>query len=158
MLKKTITMLLTAMLGLGALPASAAAPGQVGLRGEVQLEKTVVENGKSRKVLAEPKVVVPGDRLLFSTAYVNNGSQPVEHFVVTNPLPSAVVLASDSATGLDVSVDGGKTYGQLASLSVPDGNGATRPAQAGDVTHVRWIIPAIAPHAQGKVEFYAIVR
>ena len=69
-----------------------------------------------------------------------------------------MVLAPESAAGLDVSVDGGKTYGRLADLKVADGNGGQRAAEATDVTHVRWIIPTIAPRQQGKVEFYAIVR
>lgn len=145
--------------GSGAALAQPAAPqGQVGLQGDVKLEKTVTENGKTTKVLADTKVVVPGDRLLFSTSFVNNGATPVEQFVVTNPLPSAVVLAPESAGGLDVSVDGGKTYGRLADLKVADGNGGQRAAEATDVSHVRWIIPTIAPRQQGKVEFYAIVR
>lgn len=159
MLKKTFITILSAVFGFAALPAGALAePGQIGLKGEVFLEKTVDDNGKPKKVLVEPKVVLPGDRLLFGTAYVNNGNAPVEHFVVTNPLPAAVMLAPESASGLDVSVDGGKTYGRLAALTVSDGQGGTRPAAPADVSHVRWIIPAIAPHAQGKVEFFAIVR
>ncbi len=152
-----LTLLSAAGLALAAQP-SLAQQGQVGLKGDVRLEKTVTENGETRKILSDTKVVVPGDRLLFSTSFVNNGAAPVEQFVVTNPLPSAVTLAPESAAALDVSVDGGKTYGRLTELKVPDGNGGQRAAEAGDVTHVRWIIPTIAPRAQGKVEFYAIVR
>ena len=157
-MSKHLFLTLIAAAGLAFAPKAALAqPGQVGLQGDVKLEKTVTENGKTEKVLADTKVVVPGDRLL-STSFVNNGATPVEQFVVTNPLPSAVVLAPESAAGLDVSVDGGKTYGRLADLKVADGNGGQRAAEATDVTHVRWIIPTIAPRQQGKVEFYAIVR
>ncbi len=158
-MSKHLFLTLIAAAGLALAPKAALAqPGKVDLQGDVKLEKTVTENGKTEKVLADTKVVVPGDRLLFSTSFVNNGATPVEQFVVTNPLPSAVVLAPESAAGLDVSVDGGKTYGRLADLKVADGNGGQRAAEATDVTHVRWIIPAIAPRQQGKVEFYAIVR
>ena len=140
-------------------PAPAlASNGQVALKGDVKVEKTVTENGETRSVFEDPKVVVPGDRLLFSTSYVNTGETPVKNFVVTNPLPPAVRIAEESATALEVSVDGGKTWGRLTALMVGDGQGGQRPAQAGDVTHVHWVISEIAPHGQGQVEYRAIVR
>lgn len=145
------------LLALGLAPGAVlAAPGQVVLKGDVKLEKTVVEAGKSRVVLADPKVVVPGDRLLFSTRYANTGGATVQNFVVTNPLPAAVAL--DAQAGDQVSVDAGTTWGKLAALTVADGKGGRRPAQAGDVTHVRWTLPTIAAGASGQVEYHAIVR
>ena len=137
---------------------AAPAPGQVGLRGDVKVEKTVSENGIQKVVLADTSVVVPGDRLVFSTYYVNNGNEAVQNFVVTSVLSGAVLLTPESADTLDLSVDGGKTFGKLATLTVDDGKGGHRPAVAGDATHVRWTIPAIAPRQDGKVEFHAIVR
>ena len=122
------------------------------------LEKTVTENGVSTVQLAEPKVVIPGDHLLFTTRYHNEGAQPVTNFVVTNPLPSAVSLSIDGAQGTEVSVDGGKTWGQLGTLKVSASGGSERAATAGDVTHIRWTIPAIAPGASGEVQYHGIVR
>lgn len=158
MIRKSIASLIAAA-GLWLSPAIVMAnPAQVALKGDVRVEKTVVENGETKKILVEPKVVVPGDRLLFSTSYVNGGEAPVTNFVVTNPLPPAVMLADDSASSLELSVDGGKNWGRLAALKVADGQGGERPAQAADVTHVRWIIARIAPHGEGRVEYHAIVR
>lgn len=137
---------------------AAAAQGQVELKGEVQQEKVVVENGQSKTTLIVPKTVLPGDRLLFTTAYANKGTAPVQNFVVTNPLPGAVALAPDATASLEVSVDGGKAWGRLALLTVLDGKGGRRPAQSTDVTHVRWTIPVIAPGANGQVSYHAIVR
>lgn len=140
-------------------PVSAqAAPGQIALSGEVKLEKAVVANGRSQVVLVEPKVVVPGDHLLFTTGYTNQGAAAVQNFVVTNPLPAAVMLDGDAGAGAEVSVDGGKSWGKLAALTVADGKGGRRPAGSADVTHIRWTIPAIAPGASGKVQYHAIVR
>ena len=94
---KKIVAEIVILLGLGLAPVAAhAAPGQVVLYGDVKLEKTVVEAGKSRVVLTEPKVVVPGDRLLFSTRYSNGGTTTVQNFVVTNPLPAAVALQAQA--------------------------------------------------------------
>lgn len=138
--------------------AQSATANPVALKGSVQLEKTVMEAGVSRTVLSEPKVVVPGDRLVFSTDYSNQGSQQVTDFVVTNPIPTAVEVVADSIAGAQVSIDGGKTWGDLAKLMVADAAGGKRPARASDVTHVRWVIPVIAPGGTGKVQYHAIVR
>lgn len=135
-----------------------AAPGQVVMQGDVRLEKIVVEKGASRVELQEPNVVVPGDKLLFTTRYTNSGSSAVQNFVVTNPLPSAVRLVADNTGGYTVSVDGGKTWGALASLKVSDSKGGLRAATELDVTHLRWVIANISAGASGKVEYHAIVR
>ena len=140
-------------------PATAfAAPGAVALRGDVKLETTRIENGVEKIVLATPKVVVPGNRLVFSTSYRNESATPVQNFVVTNPVPTGIAVAAQDAASLTVSVDGGKTWGKLAALSVKDARGVARPAQAGDVTHVRWTVAAIAPGASGSVAYHAIVK
>ncbi|WP_295529792.1 hypothetical protein [Novosphingobium sp. Chol11] len=152
---------LAAVLALGLLsgPVYAAAnPSAVALTGSVQLEKTVTVDGTSRIELVEPKVVVPGDRLLFTTSYRNDSAAAVTDFVVTNPVPGAVVVSPDALNSVEVSVDGGKTWGLIAALKVADGKGGLRAALAADATHLRWTIPSIAPGASGKVEYHAIVR
>lgn len=141
-----------------AAPALAAAPGAVVLEGDVKLETKVVENGVERLVLADPKVVVPGNRLLFTTRYRNAAATPVRNFVVTNPLPAGLALASDADAALELSVDGGKTWGRLAALKVKAADGTSRAAQSGDVSHVRWTLPVIAPAQDGAVSFHAVVR
>jgi uncharacterized repeat protein (TIGR01451 family) len=148
---------MVAMVG-PALAAAQSAPSPVTLMGDVMLERTVTENGVSKVQLVEPRVVIPGDHLLFTTRYRNEGTQAVTNFVVTNPLPSAVTLSSGTAPGAEVSVDGGKTWGQLGSLKVASAEGSERAAAATDVTHVRWTIPTIAPGASGEVQYHGIVR
>lgn len=137
----------------------ALAQGQdVSLVGSVKLVKTIADKGTTKVTLEEPKIVVPGDRLLFSTSYANKSAQKVENFIVTNPVPAAVRVADESAGTLLVSVDGGKSYDALATLTVKGADGVMRPAAAQDITHIRWTVPSIAPSASGKVEYYAIVR
>ncbi len=147
-----------ALLALTPAMASAQPAQPIELKGDVKVSKLVVENGKEKQVLSEPKVVVPGDRLVFSTSYRNNGSQVARNVVVTNPLPNGVMLAPEGADSHSVSVDGGKTWGKLSEMSVSNGTGAMRPAVAGDVTHVRWVLSEVAPGAEGKVTYNAIVR
>lgn len=144
-----------------AAPTAAPTPvpaSPIELVGDVKLVRTSVENGQSKQTLVDPKVVVPGDRLIFSTRYRNVGRLPVNNFVVTNPLPGAVMLAPEGAASQVVSVDGGKTWGALAALQVDDGKGARRPAVAADVTHLRWTLPLLQPGAAGVLTYHAIVR
>jgi uncharacterized repeat protein (TIGR01451 family) len=140
-------------------PAAHAQSAQpIELSGNVKVDKIVIENGKEKHIFSEPSVVVPGDRLVFTTSYRNAGAVAVKDFVVTNPVPGGVMLAPEGAEVQVVSVDGGKTWGKLAGLSVSDGKGGNRTANAGDVTHLRWTLPEIAPGAKGTLNYNAIVR
>lgn len=140
--------------------ASAHADGvpPIELKGSVKVARVVTENGQQRRVLTEPEVVVPGERLVFSTAYHNSGGTQVKDFVVTNPIPEGVMLAPEDTGSTEVSVDGGKSWGKLAVLTMADGQGGRRPAQASDVTHLRWTLATLAPGAQGTLTYNAIVR
>ena len=145
----------TVSLSLGAAPASAQ--DQVSLAGGVKVERTQLVGGVERQVLADPTDVVPGDRLVFSTSYRNAGSEAVENFVVTNPLPGAVVLAQDDPAFL-VSIDGGTSFAALSGLTVAAGPSGTRAALPADVTHIRWTLARLEPGASGSLSYNAFVR
>lgn len=138
--------------------AALAQTSPIQLTGDVKVSRVVVENGKERRVLVEPSVVVPGDALVFTTTYRNNGQEVAKDVVVTNPLPAAIMLAPEGAEKLMVSVDGGKSFGLLASLRVKDAEGRPRAAQASDVTHIRWVVPVVPAGAQGALSYNGIVR
>ena len=158
-MNKFILTAAAALLGTFVAPvAEAQATQPIELKGDVQLDKIVVENGREKHVLVEPKVVVPGDKLIFATAYRNTGSAAVSNFVVTNPIPAGVALAQGDAPMADVSVDGGKTWGKLSALTVTGKDGVKRAAQSGDVTHIRWTLASVAPGASGTLSYHAVVR
>ncbi len=148
-----------AALAVPALPLAAQNNGPITLEGDVKAVKIVKDaSGAERTELVEPTAIVPGDRLVFGTGYANTGPDVVTNFVVTNPLPGAVRLAPDADPALEVSVDGGKSWGRLAALSVTNADGTTRSATHSDVTHVRWVLPSIAPGASGRLTYPAIIR
>ncbi len=161
---KLIFALAAAALALPALPAAAqtnaqAANNPVVLTGDVKAVKIVTDaDGKERTELVAPSTIVPGDRLVFGTDYANRSAEAVTNFTVTNPLPAAVRLAPDADPALEVSVDGGKSWGVLAALSATNSDGTTRPAAHADVTHVRWVLASIAPGASGRLTYPAIIR
>ena len=156
-----LRILASAALSIAALAGSAGtafAADAVSLTSDMKVDRVVVTNGVKRHALVPATKVVPGDMLVFTTLYHNNTDKPVVKFVVVNPIPGAVRLADDGFGTFDVSVDGGKSWGKLAALTVTDGKGGQRAAQASDVTHLRWIVATIAPGAGGSLEYHGVVR
>jgi len=148
-----------AFLALVLTPVAAYAQDKVTLSSEVLVEKSVTDaQGKVTQRLEMPKVVTPGDPLVFKLKYKNDGSEPAENFVITNPIPAAVRFVS-SGMESTVSVDGGNTYGVLGALNVKAADGSMRRAQAEDVTHVRFVLKQPIPAAgTGEVTFRGIVK
>lgn len=138
------------------LAGPAFAQAGVALKGDVKVVRQVTENGQISEKLEEPTQVLPGDKLVFTTRYTNGGAEPATDFVVTNPLHKAVKLAK--VDSFEVSVDGGKSFGALATLKAAGADGASRAAELADVTHVRWRVASIAPGASGEVKYFAEVR
>lgn len=141
--------------------AQAPTPTQAPLElvGYVKLEKVTTDETGARTIeRVDPQVVVPGDKLIFGTRFANKGPEPVEQFVVSNPVPAAVRVSGEVDAEQLVSVDGGKVWGKLADLSTIDPAGQPRAALPGDITNVRWILPQIAPGESGTLEFPVTVR
>ena len=138
-------------------PVSAAsAQDTVALSGDVKAVKVIVDATGTRETLVEPTSVIPGDRLVFTTRYSNTSKVQIDNFVITNPLPEAVLLTAEGEFA--VSVDGGSTFAALSALRVTAADGTSRPAVLSDVTHIRWTINSIASGASGQVEYFALVR
>jgi len=153
-MNKYVVMLLAAPVMLAASPA----PQSVQLSSTVMAEKTVSVGGREQVELKTPGSVLPGDRLIFQTNYRNGGGQPAMQVVVTNPVPAAVAWTGEATPGAVESVDGGKTYAPFVQLKVKGADGALRPAQPADVTHIRWTLASIAPGASGLVKYRGMVR
>jgi len=140
-----------------ALIATAPA-GPIQLTSSVMVEKIAMVNGHEQTVLKAPKPVFPGDHLLFQTDYKNTGATAADHFVVTNPVPASVAYAGESTAGAEMSVDGGKNYGQLSALRVKTPDGQSRPARPEDVTNLRWTLATIAPGTSGSLKYRGMVK
>ena len=154
-MNKMMMMMLSAPLVLAATPAP---QGGVQLSSTVMAEKTVSVGGREQVQLQKPASVLPGDKLIFQTDYRNAGAQAATQFVVTNPVPAAVAWTGEASPGAVESVDGGKTFLPFNQLKVKGADGALRPAQPADVTHIRWTLASIAPGASGLVKYRGMVR
>ncbi|WP_395614031.1 hypothetical protein [Allosphingosinicella sp.] len=142
------------------LPVAAQAQSQVALTSNVMVEHTITDaNGVARTSLDAPGIVTPGDKLVFVLAYRNNAASPATDFVVTNPIPESVSYNGSESADSVLSVDGGRTWGQLAALSVRNADGSRRPATLADVTHVRWHMARPIPAGgAGELRFRGIVK
>jgi len=140
-------------------PAMALANGVV-LTSTVFVEKDVTDaQGRKAVVLEEPNVVTPGDRLVFLLNYRNTDQRPAADFVVTNPMPAAVAYQGTADGGAEVSIDGGRSWGQLGTLKITEAGGTVRGARPEDVTHIRWALKQAIPSGSvGKLSFRGIVR
>jgi uncharacterized repeat protein (TIGR01451 family) len=140
--------------------AATAAPNDVTLNNAVFVEHVRVDaQGRRTVALDPPQVVTPGDHLVFVLTYRNGGAQPATGFAVTNPIPPAVAFERSDDANAVVSVDGGRTWGALAALTVAQPDGSRRPAVAADVTHVRWAFSQPIPAgAEGRLSFRGIVK
>ena len=139
---------------------AAEAQNSVTLSNQAFVEHVRVDaQGRRNVVLDPPGVVTPGDHLVFVLTYRNGGQQPATGFAVTNPIPPAVTFERSDDANAVVSVDGGRTWGALAALTVARPDGSRRPAVAADVTHVRWTFSQPIPAgAEGRLSYRGIVK
>jgi hypothetical protein len=137
--------------------ASAAQPLQ--LTNQVFVERSQMSaNGRSSVVLSTAEKVLPGDQLVFVLRYVNPNDMPSDRLIITNEMPSAVVF-QHASKGAVVSIDGGKNWGVLTSLTVAERDGRQRSARPEDVTHVRWQFAQPVPAGGvGRLTFRGIAR
>jgi uncharacterized repeat protein (TIGR01451 family) len=140
--------------------AHAQATGPIQITNNVYQEILVQDaDGKPVTKRVPAAKVVPGTDVVYEIAYSNTGKDTATNVAINSPVPAALVFLGDESTPVtEVSVDGGKAYGKLAELTVAAADGKPRPAQAADVTNLRWILATLMPGAKGKVSFRARVR
>lgn len=155
-------MLLRTAIALSATLTSVAAMASddVRTKSSIFVERIDPQGSGARRVRLEPaRQVSSGERLIYVVEYRNTGKRPVQGFTVTNPLPRTVRL-DETVDGSElVSIDGGRSWGPLASLRVPMGANSWRPANPEDVTHLRWRVgDRLMQGETRRVTFRAIVR
>ncbi len=79
-------------------------------------------------------------------------------FAISSAIPATLNYEASSADSQIVSVDGGRSWGALATRMVSDRH-RSRQATARDVTHLKWHISARdASRGTGQLTYRAIVR
>lgn len=146
-----------------ALAAPAALAGS--LTATQSVERRVMTESPDGKVEISwiaAEQAIPGDVMRYAMNYENGGAQKADNVVLVVPVPEAMRYVENSATsdGVTVtfSVDGGRSFASRGELVV-NAAGRIVSAEAGDITHVRWLLPAgIAAGQTGMVAFEAVLK
>jgi len=155
------------LLALLLLPAAARAqqkgPIEIKTHAEVVITTTNAKGEKEvRLVDASQAKVAPGDEVVFTVTYANNGTKEAANVAVKNPVPEHMVYVDKSAEGagtrIDFSVDHGKTFATPDKLKITAAGGKERPATAADYTVIRWTVEKLPPGGKGSVSFRAKVK
>ena len=133
---------------------------QLKTTGEVEQEVVDAKGAKS-KVLVPAAKVIPGTEVIWTITASNACQKPSEKVVIDNPVPEHMTLVPGSVVGagseISYSVDG-KTFGAIDKLTVTQ-DGATRPARAEDVKHIRWEFRnSLPPGASAFGRFRAVLN
>ena len=137
---------------------------QIKLKMVVEKETTVtMPDGEKKTVRVEPKLVVPGDEVIYTIIYSNVGDKDATDVVITNPIAEHTVYTADSAGGdgteISFSVDGGKHFGRPDELTVTTPDGEERSATAADYNAIRWLVTSpVPPNSEGRVAYRVRVK
>ena len=152
-----------ALVAIALLVATTAAAQQLNVRTVVQKEETVMAgDGAAETRLVAAERVLPGDKVVYTITFTNDGAEVADDVVVTNPIDPSLLYIQGSAFGagmtIEFSVDGGQQYAVPANLVVADDTGS-RPARPEDYTHVRGTLDGdLEPGATGVARFSATVK
>lgn len=121
------------------------------------------EKGNVTKKLEPLDSAAPGQEVVYVLTYRNTGKEPASNVVLNNPVAREMAYVAGSAKGNNslavVSVDGGKQFGLLETLTIKNADGTLRPATGSDVTNIRWTVTAaVKSGAEGSVTYRAVVR
>lgn len=115
-------------------------------------------NGNESVALESVEIVLPGDTIVYTSTFTNQGNEAVSDIVVNNPVPANTEYLGFSARGENTevvfSVDGGELFASTVELTLVDADGEVRNAQPADYTNIRWIYSGeLAPGASSSVSF-----
>lgn len=143
--------------------AMAQTQGHLEVRTIVQKEEVIINDaGESEKRLVPAEIVVPGESVFYTITFTNVSAEPADNVVITNPIAEDLMYIDGSAfgPGMDIlfSIDGGETFAAANDLTVVE-DGEVRDADAGDFTHVRWVMQNdLEVGAQGTARFAAVLE
>jgi uncharacterized repeat protein (TIGR01451 family) len=142
----------------------AQATNDIELRNVAEMEQEVkTPEGKVEKKRLPALKAIPGNEVIYTSTFRNNGKKPAANVSVVNPVPANTTYVGGSAFGenteIAFSADGGRTWAPADKVTVTGPDGKKRPAAASDLTHIRWTYRGeLAPGKQGAVGFRVVVN
>ena len=146
--------------------ASAADQPKIALSTSAEKEVNVEKNGKLFVERIPLEIANPGDTVIYTITYRNEGETAARDILINDPIPSGTVYILKSAEGKDTeitfSIDGGRSYSKPPIKYIvkkADGTQEETEALAEVYTHVKWVInKAVLPGQSGQVSFKVSVK
>lgn len=157
-MRKVLALIAAAPFALGAAHASMTAR-------QIVEKEVVTANAKGEETVKRIPAdkVTPGETVVYSIRYKNDGAAPAGDIVLVMPVPKEVAYVEGSVAGQETasvsfSADGGETYVARGRLTIVEG-GEARPARGDEITHIKWTLTApVAAKAEGEVSYKAVLR
>ncbi len=122
------------------------------LASEIYVER--ISAGGATRELVPAAALSRGDRVVTLLRWQAPPSLRATGFTLTNALPAHLAWQDSANRDVEVSVDGGRTWGHLGALGIEG-----RLAVPEDVTHVRWhVSPQAAKQGAGRIAYSGLVR
>lgn len=129
-----------------------AAQSAVDIDKAVYLERAERQGNSVVRALEPATTLRKGDSVVLLLTWSASG--PSGSFTVASPVPRDLAFKRSGDRGAEVSIDGGRSWGQLGELRI----GARR-ASPEEVTHLRWQVSREeAQRGKGMLSYSAIVR
>ncbi|MFQ5596836.1 MAG: hypothetical protein ACE5GK_02180 [Nitrospiria bacterium] len=163
-LKKEMAISLLSILIFSSVASHALEGARVELTMVAEKETVVInDQGEKEVQYVTPKIVIPGDVIVYTVNYINQSDDISENTFITNKIPDHLTYIENSAsgTGTDIlfSVDGGRQFAKPRQLIVRNADGRERSATVKDYTHIRWVFNnALAPGGKGAVVYRARIN
>lgn len=148
-----------------ALTALAATGAEAKVAATQHVEKEIVvtdANGAPRVQRIDASAVSPGEEVIYSLRFRNEGAAPAEALVLVMPVPGEISYVEGSVSGqgakVAFSADGGQTYVGRGRLTVVE-DGRERPAQSDEITHIKWTLEEALPaNDNGEVSYRGVLK
>lgn len=157
-LKPSILGLATAAV-LSLFPATGHAEADISLSVHRITLETVIHDGVETEVRSYDSVssAVPGELLAYRIDLVGSGDAPLEDVRMVLPVNANLTLVPESFRSnidaeMELSVDGGTTFGPLEALTVTQ-DGQIRSAVADDITSIAITVPVLPEGASALIEY-----
>ncbi|MDD3799665.1 MAG: hypothetical protein PHE36_10880 [Novosphingobium sp.] len=140
-----------AILALSGAQSAAAAESPAAVHSAVFIEREGYAGHAGTRMVERATTLGKGDRVV--TILDWQATRDGNAATVTLALPRHLAFQRSSADNEDVSVDGGRSWGKLGTLSIRDAYGV-RLAAPEDVTNLRWQVNG----PKGRITYSALVR
>ncbi|WP_336986636.1 hypothetical protein [Altererythrobacter aquiaggeris] len=135
-----------------ALAVPLAAQERVQLASSVFVESAPSANGYLS--LSRATTLARGDRVVLLVEWTAPSNR--RSFIVAAKVPASLAFQRSGLETVEISADGGRSWGRLGSLRIGQSG---RLASPEDATHLRWLItPQDAQRANGRIAYSALVR